>query len=291
MNFIWISCFLETAKQAGFTKAAQKLHLSQQTVSKYVMNLEEYLGVELIDREQTPIQLTSAGKYYSSLFTATEQKLRCLSETMSNPEYSGISVGLSEYLDPLGAVTQAIRDFAAEYPSVKLEIVSLSNEELSEKLQESGLDVVIISANQLTQLYGVEAEPIAAEHLCLGGPPDVVGTKLNPEARERRANLAYLIKEGRRSSFEIAAFCRQEMESMENAPGKTVVLPNIATLKDELEHNGGLAVFDSKFGFTGADRGIGVEPLNVESDLCCCYLSSNDNPAVPGIVKWLKRRL
>lgn len=77
---------------------------------------------------------------------------------------------------------------------------------------------------------------------------------------------------------------------MENAPERTVVLPNIATLRDAVERGAGLAVSDSRFGFMRGTRGAGMEPLAVESDLCC-YLSSNDNPTVPGLISWLKARL
>ena len=291
MNFIWINCFLETARRGGFTRAAQSLHLTQQTVSKYVMNLEEYLGAGLIDREISPVGLTPAGKYYASLFTSAEQKLSCLSRLMSAPEYSAVSIGLSEYLDPLGEVTMAIRDFALEHPAMVLEVVSLSNEELTERVMAGRLDAMLISGGQLTQLYGMEAEPVAAERLCLFGPPDVVGEGLDDEAKRRRIGLPYLIKEGQRSSFEISAFCRQEMDSMENAPERTVVLPNIATLRDVVEHGGGLAVSDSRFGFMRGLSSAGMELLAVESDLCCCYLGSNDNPAVPGLISWLRARL
>lgn len=291
MNFVWIDCFLETARQGSFTGAARSLHLTQQTVSKYVMNLEEYLGAGLIDRDASPVGLTPAGKYYASLFTSAEQKLDCLSRSMSAPEYSAISIGLSEYLDPLGELTLAIGDFALAHPAVRLELVSLSNEELTERLMAGGLDAMLISGGQLTQLYGMEAEPVAAESLSLFGPPDVVGNGLDDDARRRRAGLPYLIKEGQRSSFEISAFCRQEMDSMENAPERTVVLPNIATLRDAVEHGGGLAVSDSRFGFMHGSRRAGMEPLDVKSELCCCYLGSNDNPAVPGLISWLKTRL
>lgn len=53
--------FVAVAEQLSFTRAAQQLHLTQQTVSKTVRDLELELGVELLERTSREVRLTPAG--------------------------------------------------------------------------------------------------------------------------------------------------------------------------------------------------------------------------------------
>lgn len=54
--------FVAVAEQLSFTRAAELLHLTQQTVSKTVRDLERELGVELLERTSREVRLTDAGR-------------------------------------------------------------------------------------------------------------------------------------------------------------------------------------------------------------------------------------
>src|SRR3954470_1432893 len=54
--------FVAVAEELSFTRAAQRLHLAQQAVSKSVAQLERDLGVELLERTSREVRLTSAGQ-------------------------------------------------------------------------------------------------------------------------------------------------------------------------------------------------------------------------------------
>lgn len=56
-----IQCFEVLCEIRNFTKAAERLYISQSSLSKQLKNLETELDCQLIDRTQTPIALTSAG--------------------------------------------------------------------------------------------------------------------------------------------------------------------------------------------------------------------------------------
>lgn len=61
MNTSQLECFVETATELSFSKAAGKLHLSQPTVSHQVRALEDELGVELLTRSTRTVRLTESG--------------------------------------------------------------------------------------------------------------------------------------------------------------------------------------------------------------------------------------
>ena len=53
--------FLMTAREENITKAARLLHITQPTLSRQLMQLEEELGVKLFERGKTHIRLTADG--------------------------------------------------------------------------------------------------------------------------------------------------------------------------------------------------------------------------------------
>ena len=69
MNQRQIESFLAVAETGNFTRAAERLYISQPAVSKQVLSLEEELGFLLLIREyHKDVQLTEAGKLYYDFF-------------------------------------------------------------------------------------------------------------------------------------------------------------------------------------------------------------------------------
>ena len=63
MNFLSMDYFLMTAEKRSFTKAADALHITQQTLSTHIANLEQELDCKLFVRH-VPLELTYAGEIF-----------------------------------------------------------------------------------------------------------------------------------------------------------------------------------------------------------------------------------
>lgn len=61
MHFYRLMAFREVANELSFTRAAEKLHCAQSTVTSQIKELERSLGAELFHRDRRPIELTPAG--------------------------------------------------------------------------------------------------------------------------------------------------------------------------------------------------------------------------------------
>ncbi|MFJ4654215.1 LysR family transcriptional regulator [Nocardia sp. NPDC088792] len=62
LNLYRLAQFLEVAEQLSFTRAARKLHITQQALSTSVRRLEKELGVTLFERTTRRVALTRAGR-------------------------------------------------------------------------------------------------------------------------------------------------------------------------------------------------------------------------------------
>lgn len=56
--------FLAVARTMNFTRAAEEMHIAQPPLSRQISNLEDELGVRLIDRDARPMRLTSSGEFF-----------------------------------------------------------------------------------------------------------------------------------------------------------------------------------------------------------------------------------
>ncbi len=93
-----LSCFLEVGKVLNFSKAAEKLYISQPAVSKYIRRLEEELEVRLLERSvRREVTLTEAGRILLESLKQCEDVFAQGMEQLSLLKGSGsVTVSLTE---------------------------------------------------------------------------------------------------------------------------------------------------------------------------------------------------
>jgi len=64
MDIKWIEDFLALVEEGSFTRAAERRHVTQPAFSRRIKSLENWLGVELVDRSVYPTQLTVVGREF-----------------------------------------------------------------------------------------------------------------------------------------------------------------------------------------------------------------------------------
>ena len=160
--------FLAVADAAHFTKAAQKLWVSQPTLSQQIKQLEEELGAPLFHRGSGGVQLTGAGEkfrpYAERALREMEAAVNALGEAAPLPGAS-LKVGALEttgdYLLPL-VVARAVRE-----SKLQISVEILPALELQWAVARSDLDVALGTVPATT----VVAEPLFDEDLAIWTPP------------------------------------------------------------------------------------------------------------------------
>lgn len=139
--------FLELATEAGekksFSKAAERLDVEQSYLSKTIAALEQTLGVELFDRSRRPPVLTTAGKVFlAELEPATIALDRAVmrAQEASRGEIGKLVVVVNTAIAN-SLLPQILKTFWQRYPQVKLELRSMTIEQMVQGLRDSSIDV------------------------------------------------------------------------------------------------------------------------------------------------------
>ena len=139
--------FLAVAREENITKAAALLHLTQPTLSRQLMQLEEELGVQLFRRSRYHIELTEDGM----LLRRRAQELVDLAEkttrefTMRETELMGeIAIGAGETRS-MSFLSRAMVSFRERYPKVTFRIFSATADDVKERLDTGLLDMGLLT--------------------------------------------------------------------------------------------------------------------------------------------------
>ena len=135
--------FLVAAREENITRAAALLHVTQPTLSRQLMGLEEELGVKLFHRGKYHVTLTEDGMLLRrraqeivELADKTEQEFQ-----RQEGELAGdISIGTGES-NSMTDLSRKIAAFRAGHPLVRFHIYSATADEIQERLERGLLDL------------------------------------------------------------------------------------------------------------------------------------------------------
>lgn len=164
MEIRLLEYFMAVCETLHFTKAAEKLRISQPTLSHQIKLLEDRLGTPLFKRAGKKVFITEAGKYLlehsERIFFEIDQAYIKIKE-IKGLQRGKLIIGCSgNHL-----LTSAVISFNNQYPDIGLSIQSTTTEEAIEGIIHNHLDIgVIFLSIQNEQL---ESTPLFLEELSL----------------------------------------------------------------------------------------------------------------------------
>ncbi|WP_314723518.1 LysR family transcriptional regulator [Enterocloster bolteae] len=143
-----LSYFLMVAREENITRAAQLLHITQPTLSRQLMQLEEELGVELFNRSNHRIILTEDGmllkrRAQEMISLADKTKREFIRE--ENLLTGELSIGCGE-LCSVSRFSELIASFREKYPQVRYELYSGNADNIKDRIERGLLDIGLLSA-------------------------------------------------------------------------------------------------------------------------------------------------
>lgn len=132
--------------QAGsFSKAAEKLFITQPALSIAIKKIEDKTGMPLFDRSTKPLQLTAAGHIY----VQNIRDMQCLEDNLTNAlqdlnflEEGELRLAGTQYYNS-HVIPATIKKYMAKYPKVKLTLLEDNSGNLDAHLEDGSVDLVL----------------------------------------------------------------------------------------------------------------------------------------------------
>ena len=169
MNFLHLKYFLMVAKELNITRAAERLYISQQSLSNHISNLEKELETKLFVRSPK-LSLPYAGE---QLVDTATQILDLQNQYLAkvgdiNRHYIGtLRVGIS-YTCGLTLLPDILPRFREEFPKVEFSLFEGNSSQLESELAHGRVDLIICF--QPIMMDAVETIPLLQDRLILTVP-------------------------------------------------------------------------------------------------------------------------
>lgn len=173
---------LAIAKELNFSRAAEKLHIAQPSLSQQLAKLEKEIGVQLFSRSTNSVELTHAGKVFmekAQTIVDTVEMLKREMDDISQMRKGKLIVGslpmTGSHILPL-----VLPVFQSRYPDIEIQLIEDTTRNLEALTAAGETDISLLSL-PLTEASLVHV-PLIEEEICLALPPaHPLAARANPE--------------------------------------------------------------------------------------------------------------
>lgn len=157
-------------KEKSFSKAAQKLYITQPALSAIVKKVESSIKFPIFNRNTNPLTLTNAGKYYISQIEKILNIKREMDVYFENLSYSLeniTNVGASSYFC-VYKLPNIVMEFEKKFPKYKINLLEVNATEMTSHIEDGIIDISITSDENNSN--NIISEVIQTEHILLAVP-------------------------------------------------------------------------------------------------------------------------
>ncbi|MFC4769571.1 LysR family transcriptional regulator [Effusibacillus consociatus] len=172
MEFRQLQYAIKVAEERSFSRAAEKLHIAQPSLSQQILKLEQQLGVKLFDRTTTPLEITYAGERFvetaGRILDLTDQ-LRREMEDVADLKKGRLVIG-SLPITGAHVLPAVLPIFQQQFPGIEVVLVEDTTANLEELTAKGKTDFTLLTLplQDQTLVY----EPILTEEILLAVPSD-----------------------------------------------------------------------------------------------------------------------
>ena len=167
---------ISIAEEHNVTHAAEKLHISQPSLTQTLRRIEEELGTPLFTRRKYGLDPTTAGECYLKMardILARMQQFHEDFQQLVNPLFGKIAIGASWY-NTLLLLSEVIPEISTRFPAVEISLVEKGTNELMELFLSRSLNLILAheypSRFPFTQRQfakDIRSECLVRERFCL----------------------------------------------------------------------------------------------------------------------------
>jgi LysR family transcriptional regulator, nitrogen assimilation regulatory protein len=169
MQFRQLRYFVKIVEAGSFSRASATIHVAQPALSQQIAELEDRLGMKLLNRSARGVSPTAAGEVLFREASSILHQLDLLPTVArsQNGELEGaVGVGIAASLAAV-LIGSLIAHVKIALPKVKLKVSDGDSESLENRVETGGLDLAVIYEDELVS--NVAREPLFRQRLCLVG--------------------------------------------------------------------------------------------------------------------------
>jgi len=156
--------------EGSFSKAAQKLFVTQPALSLAIQRVEQQIEMPLFDRSSRPLALTAAGQAYIDTIEKEmrlEQDLQRQLKDIRDRNTGSLRLGGSHYINAY-ILPEILAGFQAEYPGIQIALQENDSAELAHMLTEKELDLTFSCNTSFIEAF--DHFPAFYDHILLAIP-------------------------------------------------------------------------------------------------------------------------
>ncbi len=271
MEFHQLRYVCAIAETGSFSRAAERCHVAQPSLSQQVLKLEEDLGAKLFDRLGRSVRLTESGRAFlphARSILHQMEAARAEVEDKRTDVRGAVAAGVIPTIAPY-FMPRYTASFAKKYPEARLRIVEETTPILVESLRSLTIDLAVLALplrHKEFELFPLRTEPLFA-----------VLPKDHPRASAKSLSL----KDLRSEQFVMLrdGHCFRDLSIA--ACARARVTPRIAFESGQ---------FSSLFGMVAAGVGVTLVPqMAIDRSADCSYIRLTDASATRTIVAAILR--
>ncbi len=138
--------FLELVKEQSYIAAADKLFISQPTLSRHIKKLEEDVGYVLVDRNARKFQITPEGEvflpYAKRIVELEDESIKAIA-AQEHADIPVLRIGTIPSMVPYG-ITDFLADFHIRFPNIDLVVSEMGYAQMLEAVREDSCEFAIV---------------------------------------------------------------------------------------------------------------------------------------------------
>lgn len=204
--------FIQLAQSESFTRASEKLQISQQTLSSRLASLERELDTKLMVRSN-PLRLTRSGEAFYEYALDQQQAYTHMMRNLGETSIGGageLKVGISNVRGRI-LMPYVIRQFHQSLPGVRIKLIEATNEQLIRMAESNEADVVLARFDESHP--GVTVRPLFHEEVVLALTPTLLEQTCGIPAEEAA-------RKAEQEDLGILAQCPFLLETIDDISGR-----------------------------------------------------------------------
>lgn len=164
--------FAAIVEAGSLTKAAERLYVSQPSLSQYIKRLEASLGVELFDRSTSPLRLTYTGeRYYQYVlqFMKLDENVRREFQDIQDQTRGRLRLGVALWRGAC-LLPDVFPSFYQQYPGIHIELTEGRSIQLESALMNDKIDLAVMNLPRTLDYNKLTCEIICEERILLAAP-------------------------------------------------------------------------------------------------------------------------